>query len=565
MTPVKVFISYSWDTEEHRVRVLELANALREAGVDAEIDQYYPHNALPWPRWCEQQIEAAQFVLMICTPVYREKIEKPEKNPKEGQGVCWEADYIYNELFRNKGQNTKYLPVLLEPNDRESIPGRLSGFSEYKLQRPYGRCEGFQKLLDRLEGINRAPKPPLGMPVDAKGLPPAALGSPPPLPSTGKKSRRLMALVTLFLVLSLFGALLYGAPQHWQRLTTLPSDAWSDGEAYWAYAEGVFDLSSARSLRLTFDGEQAGGKFLLRLLPEGEDAKQPVGVKWEVLRIPSRGVVTVPLKAEDFGLTQAQLKQLKQIAVLSGSKAWNRPMGQSAAKQAVFQEMEVLSGKRGSWNLGQLVGSSAGVLKGEAWGYGQSTYHIYLIPPKVLWESTSPSTSSRGEPPKVAPSPAALPEPVPKEPPGLYLRMKDEDELEDDLKTKTIVHLSSRQTWTNGSAYLVYADGPFDLSEAKSLQIHFEPGQTGTWFWLRLLPAGEDASRPVGVRWERLRVPADGVVKVPLKPEDFGLTQAHMGKLTQISIHSGSHAWNRPLGQSASARASFRKIEALVP
>jgi hypothetical protein len=38
--PERVFISYSHDDEVHKARVLDLANRLREDGVDAVIDQY---------------------------------------------------------------------------------------------------------------------------------------------------------------------------------------------------------------------------------------------------------------------------------------------------------------------------------------------------------------------------------------------------------------------------------------------------------------------------------------------------------------------------------------------
>ena len=164
MASVKVFISYSHDTPAHKARVLELANALREkAGMDVELDQYHPHNPEPWPRWCERHVRDARFVLMVCTPVYRERIEAPESNPQEGQGVCWEADYIYSELYNNKGFNEKYLPVLLEENEPKSIPFRLRAYSSYRLQRPFHLSEGFGQLVDRLRGVCRAEKPPLGL------------------------------------------------------------------------------------------------------------------------------------------------------------------------------------------------------------------------------------------------------------------------------------------------------------------------------------------------------------------------------------------------------------------
>jgi pentatricopeptide repeat protein len=166
MTTVKVFVSYSWDTEEHKTRVLELSNTLRKHGIDAELDQYHSNNPWRWARWCEDQIESSDFVLMICTSTYKERIEHPENNPKEGLGVCWEADYIYDDLYDNKGYNEKYLPILLDEHGRESIPKRLRGYTNYKLLRPYSQCNDFQGLLNRLKGINRTSKPPLGTPHD---------------------------------------------------------------------------------------------------------------------------------------------------------------------------------------------------------------------------------------------------------------------------------------------------------------------------------------------------------------------------------------------------------------
>jgi|GEM_PF-3420258 len=133
--------------------------------------------------------------------------------------------------------------------------------------------------------------------------------------------------------------------QHWQVIAMSPNDSWSDGKAYSAYTDGVFDLSRSRSIRLTFDSSQAGTKFRLRLVPANADLNKPSGVRWEMESIPSDGIVTLPLKAEDFGLKREDMRQLIQIAVLSGDNAWNSPMKQGADMQAVFHKIEVLTGK----------------------------------------------------------------------------------------------------------------------------------------------------------------------------------------------------------------------------
>ena len=106
--PTKVFLSYSHDSEAHSQRVLALANQLRTHGVDAELDQYVTRPAQGWPLWCEEQLrpEISEFVLVICTETYRNRIER--KVPAdEGRGVYWEGGLIYNYLYDQKGQTDR--------------------------------------------------------------------------------------------------------------------------------------------------------------------------------------------------------------------------------------------------------------------------------------------------------------------------------------------------------------------------------------------------------------------------------------------------------------------------
>jgi hypothetical protein len=64
----KVLLSYSHDSPEHARRVLALAERLRSDGVDAQLDQYVAGTpAKGWPRWMDDQLDSAQFILVICT------------------------------------------------------------------------------------------------------------------------------------------------------------------------------------------------------------------------------------------------------------------------------------------------------------------------------------------------------------------------------------------------------------------------------------------------------------------------------------------------------------------
>ncbi|MCY2991191.1 MAG: TIR domain-containing protein [Planctomycetota bacterium] len=67
----KAFISYSHDSDEHRQRVLRLSERLRDDGVETRLDQYEQGTReLGWPRWMLDQLDWAEFVLVVCTATY---------------------------------------------------------------------------------------------------------------------------------------------------------------------------------------------------------------------------------------------------------------------------------------------------------------------------------------------------------------------------------------------------------------------------------------------------------------------------------------------------------------
>jgi len=83
----RVFLSYSHDSDEHAEHVLALADALCDRGIDVILDRYvHPAPAEGWPRWMERNLDAAQFVLMVCTETYRRRVRSEEK-PGQGTGL----------------------------------------------------------------------------------------------------------------------------------------------------------------------------------------------------------------------------------------------------------------------------------------------------------------------------------------------------------------------------------------------------------------------------------------------------------------------------------------------
>ncbi len=160
---IRVFISYSHDSDEHSRRVLELADRLRKEGIDAHLDQYEPAPTQGWQRWMQQQIEQAQFVLLVCTPIFRRRFEGRE-SAGVGKGATWEGQLVTQEIYDAQMNNDKFLSLLLDGEDEEqALPIVLRPYTHYRINSRY------EALYRRLTGQPEVVKRPLG---EVKRLPP---------------------------------------------------------------------------------------------------------------------------------------------------------------------------------------------------------------------------------------------------------------------------------------------------------------------------------------------------------------------------------------------------------
>lgn len=147
--------------------MLELAEQLRGDDIECMIDRYV--NGSPqegWPLWMERQIEQAEFVLVVCTPIYMRRYRGTEVTGK-GLGTTWEAILTRQDLYEMQATNTKYIPVIFERPDPLSastisvtdiIPKPLRPYTYYLLP------GGYEALLQYLLGRPAIVAPPLGSP-----------------------------------------------------------------------------------------------------------------------------------------------------------------------------------------------------------------------------------------------------------------------------------------------------------------------------------------------------------------------------------------------------------------
>ena len=133
----RVFISYSHDSLNHMERVVAFSNRLRANGIESVVDRYFEDTLdMRWTDWMNQEIEAADFVLVVATPGYAQRL-KPGGQMSQG-GTNFEGVIITQVLYQSLGFNKKFFAVYFEDGDRLSIPVYLAGFAKVIDKPAYG-------------------------------------------------------------------------------------------------------------------------------------------------------------------------------------------------------------------------------------------------------------------------------------------------------------------------------------------------------------------------------------------------------------------------------------------
>ncbi len=143
----KVSISYSYDSDDHKERVLSLVNLLKKDGIDCNIDQC---STVPeeWSKWTYNQ--TADFLLIICTETYLRKLEGVE-------------DTI---ITLYESQSRKFIPILFSQEDAESIPVFLRSSPYYLVSSK----DGYESLLQHLYSQSKKSAPDASEIIDLEEI-----------------------------------------------------------------------------------------------------------------------------------------------------------------------------------------------------------------------------------------------------------------------------------------------------------------------------------------------------------------------------------------------------------
>ncbi len=184
LSSVTVFISYSHDSDDHRDAVLALSERLRADGIDTRLDRYVQGSpAEGWPRWMLNQLDAATFVLVVCTATYYRRFRGHEA-PGQGKGVDWEGALITQEIYDSRSATLRFVPVFLGPRIEAHIPEPLRSVTHYAPTSEPAYRALYDFLLGQA-GVEPGPLGPLktrpratgtalsfGAPAPAEALPP---------------------------------------------------------------------------------------------------------------------------------------------------------------------------------------------------------------------------------------------------------------------------------------------------------------------------------------------------------------------------------------------------------
>jgi hypothetical protein len=152
-----LFVSYAWESEQHRVWVLKLAADLIRSGVDVRIDEWdlchYGHDL---HRFMETCVRESDYVVLVCTPEYAKRA-----NDRRG-GVGVESTIITGEYYMQEKGN-KFIPILRsDAGVQRSLPSYVASRFAIDFSRDSEYQMRLEELLRRLYNQPRFVRPSLG-------------------------------------------------------------------------------------------------------------------------------------------------------------------------------------------------------------------------------------------------------------------------------------------------------------------------------------------------------------------------------------------------------------------
>lgn len=144
MTPPRLFVSYSWSSQDHELWVVNLATQLRESGIDVILDKWELKEGHDSVAFMEKMVTdpTIQKVAVISDKKYAEKADG------RAGGVGTETQIISREVYEKQDQN-KFVAVLPERDGegKPYLPTYYKGRIYIDLSAPENYAAEFERLV----------------------------------------------------------------------------------------------------------------------------------------------------------------------------------------------------------------------------------------------------------------------------------------------------------------------------------------------------------------------------------------------------------------------------------
>jgi hypothetical protein len=141
------FISYSWESDEHRNWVRRLATDLRSNGVDAWLDQWEVRLGDDVTEFMERSVSTADYVLLICTETFAKKA-----NSRSG-GVGYEQAIVTADLLNSQPPRGRFVCILRNGAPSLAIPRYMQSRLSVDFRNDGEYHRGLDQLLVHISSV----------------------------------------------------------------------------------------------------------------------------------------------------------------------------------------------------------------------------------------------------------------------------------------------------------------------------------------------------------------------------------------------------------------------------
>lgn len=142
---IRVFISYSWDDSVHQEWVVNLANSLRESGIDANVDVFNTHQETTnLNKMMVKEISISDNVIVVLTEKYKQKAITWEG------GVGFESELLLSALTDQQAKD-KLIFIMKNPSGySEAFPPQYKNYYAIDFSDESRFNHKFKELLHRI-------------------------------------------------------------------------------------------------------------------------------------------------------------------------------------------------------------------------------------------------------------------------------------------------------------------------------------------------------------------------------------------------------------------------------